>query len=135
MKKADYLKMLFNIEEKTPKQTLEDLVKNEPLMRHCIFIAYIIDNDGNKLKIFKEESDASFRDRCIGKENNPTSYDYVQIENTLDSEYLELDLFNRLQKEYKIQYLDDYTEEKLVSEIKDFENVKRLHKQSKSEEE
>lgn len=135
MKKADYLKMLFNIEEKTPGQTLEDLAKNEPLTRHCIFIAYVIDNDGNKLKIFKEESDASFRDRYIGKENKPTSYGYVQIENILNSEYLELDWFNKLQKEYKIQYLDDYTEKKLVSEIKDFENIKRLHKQAESEEE
>lgn len=128
MNKSDYLKMLFNI-QKTSGQTLEDLVKNEPLIRHCIFIAYVIDNDGNKLKIFKEESDTSFRDRCIGKENKPTSYDYVQIETTLDSKYLEIDWFNRLQKEYKIQYLDDYTEEKLISELKEFEkrieNIKR----------
>lgn len=120
MDKSDYFKMLFNI-QKTSGQILEDLVKNKPLIRHCIFIAYVIDNDGNKLKIFKEESDASFRDRYIGKENKPTSYDYVQIETTLNSEYLEIDWFNRLRKEYKIQYLDDYTEEKLISELKGFE--------------
>lgn len=128
MNKSDYLKMLFNI-QKTSGQTLEDLVKNEPLIRDCIFIAYVIDNDGNKLKIFKEESDTSFRDRCIGKENKPTSYDYVQIETILNSEYLELNWFNKLRNKYKIQYLDDYTEEKLILELKEFEkrieNIKR----------
>ena len=132
MNKSDYLKMLFHIKEikeKTSEKTLEDLVKNEYLIRHCIFIAYVIDNDGNKLKIFKEESDTSLRNRCTGKENKPTSYDYVQIENILNSEYLELKLFNKLRNKYKIQYLDDYTEEKLILELKEFEkqieNVKR----------
>lgn len=129
MKKSDYLKILFNIKNTSATLTLENISSKFPIARHILTIAYVIDNDGNKLKIFKEESDASFRDRYIGKENKPISYDYVQIETTLDSEYLEIDWFNRLRKEYKIQYLDDYTGEKLILELKEFEkrieNIKR----------